>query len=412
MPQTDRSRKVTRTSSSKRPPYANHHDDGDSPNESGLVRLQRVMAAAGVASRRDCEVLIEEGHVTVNSKVVRKLPVLIDPDVDQVHVDGRPLRKPERRIYIMVNKPARVLCTTRDDPAFLDAKGQGRPTILDLVSHPAKPRLFPVGRLDYHTTGLVLLTNDGELANKLTHPSHGVPRTYEALVRRSANETDLNELARESVRPERGARGRESRAKAVQLSFVKHDSDRTLIRVSLTEGPNRSVPDVLARLGFHVKRLERVAIGPLELSGIPVGGWRELTRSELTLLKKDPSSSPKYRERTMRPFRENASAEGGASETPSEHGERGTSRSQGNRQVGSGERPVRKTRNTPPPAPNSRAGKRSGPGRRPGAGAGPRTEGGDLRTPAPSRSQRGGHGTPAPQRNAGGTPAPRRRTKA
>lgn len=353
------------------------------------MRLQRVMAAAGVASRRECETLIEEGHVTVNGKVVRKLPVLIDPDADQVHVDGRPLRKPERRVYIMVNKPARILCTTRDDPAFLDAKGRGRPTILDLVSHPAKPRLFPVGRLDFHTTGLVLLTNDGELANKLTHPRHGVPRTYEAMVRRSANEADLNELARESVRPERGAKG-EPRAKAVQLSFVKHDSDRTVIRVSLTEGPNRSVPDVLARLGFHVKRLERVAIGPLELSGIPVGGWRELTRSELIMLKKDPSSSPKYRERTIRSHREIVGPEVAAREM--ETGERASpspGAGEGGRTGSGGARPVRRNRNTPPPQPNSRGSTRGGQGRKPGAGAATRGDGAAPRS-RPTREGRGG----------------------
>src|SRR5262245_39715064 len=114
----------------------------------GGVRLQRVMADAGVASRRDCERLIEEGHVTVNGRVVRKLPVLVDPREDEIRVNGQVLARREPRLYLMVNKPAKILCTTRDDPAFHDAKGRGRPTILDLVEHPGKSRLFPVGRLD------------------------------------------------------------------------------------------------------------------------------------------------------------------------------------------------------------------------------------------------------------------------
>ncbi len=361
----------------------------------GLVRLQRVMASAGVASRRECEVLIEEGHVTVNHVVVRKLPILIDPDVDVVHVDGRPLPKPERHFYIMVNKPARVLCTTRDDPAFLDAKGQGRPTILDLVSHPAKPRLYPVGRLDFHTTGLVLLTNDGDLANKLTHPRHGVPRTYEALVRRSASAADLTEISKQSnaSEPGKSAVRKRSSSSAVNVSFVKHDADRTLIRVSLTEGPNRNVPDVLARLGFHVKRLQRVAIGPLELSGVPVGGWRELTRSELSLLRKDPSSSPTYRERTPMQRRDMQTADQSPSTTDSAGDDAlrvGLRSRQGQR--GNGSRPARGGRNTPPP--ERRAGNRKRPGSRSPRGERAGMGGDRARDPSGGRSGSAGRGAP------------------
>jgi len=294
-----------RESAPRRRPAGDRAEGG----ESGGIRLQRVMADAGVASRRDCERLIEEGHVTVNGQVKRKLPVLVDPRADDIKVDGRPLPRADPRIYLMVNKPAKVLCTTRDDPAFNDARGRGRPTILDLVEHPGKSRLFPVGRLDFHSTGLVLLTNDGDLANRLTHPRHRVTRTYEVLVRRTVAASELDQIAtainRASPLPPAGAsragdqgrtgnriiRGRpqispgRQKPQQVSVSLVKNDEGRSVLRITMLEGPNRSVEEVLARLGLHVKRLRRVGIGPIELTGVALGQWRPLTSSEKTTLK-------------------------------------------------------------------------------------------------------------------------------
>jgi len=273
-------------------------------NQGGKVRLQRLMADAGVASRRECERMIEDGQVRVNGETVFRLPVLVDPRVDTIEVNSRPLRKPEPRLYLMMYKPARVLCTTKDDPAFSDAKGQGRPTIMDLVIHPGSDRLFPVGRLGFHATGLVLLTNDGDIANLLTHPRHRVPKTYEVLVRRIVRPEELPALAKaltqasmkipdevgEPVAPKR-RRGptplvRRPRPAPVEVELVKVDGDRSVLRLTMQEGPNRSVEEVLARLGLHVKGLRRVGIGPLSLRGVALGQWRPLTTMEITQLRK------------------------------------------------------------------------------------------------------------------------------
>ncbi|MGE3107616.1 MAG: pseudouridine synthase [Phycisphaerales bacterium] len=278
------------------------------------VRLQRVMADAGVASRRECERLIEDGGVSVNGRVVRTMPVLVDPFTDEIRVQGRILPRLRRgrddrasprtrRYYIMVNKPARVLSATRDDPAFADAKGRGRPTVLDLVSLPDAPRLFPVGRLDFHATGLVLLTNDGDLAQRLTHARYGVPKTYEVLVKRRVTQDEVEQLAAAITRgalspaPGRASRGSggrrpvavepaaRRRSRRVDVALIKYDDDRSFLRVTMPEGANRSVVEVLDRLGFHVKKLRRIGIGPVSLTGVALGQWRPLTLSELRRLK-------------------------------------------------------------------------------------------------------------------------------
>jgi 23S rRNA pseudouridine2605 synthase len=231
------------------------------------------MADAGVASRRDCERLIEEGHVTVNKRRVTRLPVFVQ-EGDDIKVDGRPLPPPGRPTHLMVYKPARSLATTRDDPTM----GVKRTTVLDLIDHPAKSRLFPVGRLEYHASGLVLLTTDGDLAHRLTHPRFGVPRTYEALVKRRLMQQDLDGIGRAF----QGPRGRGG--SPVNLRLIKHDEDRSLIEITMHEGPNRHVADVLAHLGCPVKKLRRTGIGPLRLTGVALGSWRELTRPEVTAL--------------------------------------------------------------------------------------------------------------------------------
>jgi 23S rRNA pseudouridine2605 synthase len=237
------------------------------------------MADRGIASRRDCERLIEEGKVTVNKRRVTKLPVFVNPETDDIRVNGQPLPKPVRPAYIILHKPPRTLATTRDDPSL----GAQRTTLTDLVDHPSKTRLFPVGRLEYHASGLVLLTTDGELAHRLTHPRFGVPRTYEALVKRRLTERDLAEIEKAfHTRPARG----EAPAAVVALRLLKHDEDRSLIEIVLREGPNRQVADVLARLGCPVKKLRRTGIGPIRLKGVAVGAWRELDRMELATLKK------------------------------------------------------------------------------------------------------------------------------
>lgn len=256
--------------------------------ESGTqkVRLQRVMADAGVAARRDCETMIEEGRVTVNGEVVRKLPVFVDPEVDDIRVEGRGLRKPERKLYLMVNKPERMLVTNADEPEF------DRATIMEIVDHPAKARLFPVGRLDFESAGLVLMTNDGELANMISHPRYQVPKVYEALVRGVADQTSISAIGsklramRKRNAREEGVEGPVAAGPGPEIEIVKYHGGNTLLRITLLEAKNRELRDLLSYLGMPIKKLTRIGIGGLELRGLPLATWRELAREEVHMLRK------------------------------------------------------------------------------------------------------------------------------
>lgn len=252
----------------------------------GRVRLHKALAAAGIASRRACERLIAEGRVRVNRQTVTSVPAWVDPERDRLEVDGRqvvtgpaPGRAGRGRICIVVNKPRHVLSTTRDP--------EGRRCVLDLVDVPARTarRLFPVGRLDAQSTGLILLTNDGELAQRLTHPRYGVPKSYRVSIRGTLGPADLKRLteglylARRSPASD-GKPVRKAAMSTVRLLGHQRDrerGDRTLLQVTLREGQNREIRRMLARLGFDVRRLERVAIGPLRLRGLARGEWRILT---------------------------------------------------------------------------------------------------------------------------------------
>lgn len=245
-------------------------------------RLQRVMADAGVASRRGCEELIEGGHVEVNGRFVTRLPIWVDPDSDEIRVNGRPLPGRERPLYVLLNKPTRTLSTNRDEP------GSDRRTVLDLVEHPARASLFPVGRLDYDTLGLVLLTNDGDLANRLTHPRYGVPKTYRAVVKGQIGPDEARELEEGIFLAERkeGRTVGAVRTSRVEVSVVHQDRDKTTLELVLREGRNRQVRRMLAAVNCPVKKLERVAMGPLRLKGVARGAWRELTAGEVRALRK------------------------------------------------------------------------------------------------------------------------------
>lgn len=162
-----------------------------------------------------------------------------------------------------------------------------RRTVLDLIDHPAKPRLFPVGRLGWDETGLVLLTNDGELANRLTHPRFGVAKTYLAIVKGDVNETDLRRMTKEMFKLQRLASRQAGRLRSarVELSIFKKDPGKTTLRVTMKEGKNRYVADVLGQAGFPVRKVAAVSIGPLQLRGLPLGAWRELERDEVKMLR-------------------------------------------------------------------------------------------------------------------------------
>lgn len=298
-----------------------------------MVRLQRLMADRGVAARRVCEAMIEGGRVRVNGRVVDRLPVFVNPGADTIEIDGRPLPGVERPVYVMYHKPERVLVASADEP------GSDRRTVTDLVQHPSGARLFPVGRLDFDATGLVLLTNDGELANRLTHPRYGVARTYEVVLKGSiaadqiaSIQKDLGKLQRRAERrraglgvaPDRADRAdraggrRDGRAQPeperadgaaplpslyeggagrASIEVARSRAEGTTLRVTLLEGRNRQLPEVLRRAGCQIRKMTRVGIGPLELRGVALGAWRELTRDELRDLKRQGGPGGKGRAR-------------------------------------------------------------------------------------------------------------------
>lgn len=244
-------------------------------------RLQKVLAEAGVDSRRACEELIEDGRVRVNGHLVSTLPAWVDPDKDHITVDGRRIKLREPHVYIMLFKPRGVV-TTVTDP-------EGRPTALDLIDHPSRARLYPVGRLDMDSSGLLLLTNDGELANRLTHPRHEVHKIYEVVVSGALEEDDVRKL--ESglfLNERRTSKGQRTGVKTSpsRLRLKKRDRDRTLLAMELSEGRNRQIRRMMSRLGHNVKKLRRVQMGPLRLRGLQPGQWRELTHEELKALRR------------------------------------------------------------------------------------------------------------------------------
>ncbi len=257
------------------------HDDGDPLRDASRgERLQKVLAAAGIESRRRCEELVAEGMVSVNGRVVQSLPAWVDPAEDEITVDGRRLPKAERKVYVMLNKPRRCV-TTCDDPS-------GRRTVVDLVDHPLVRRLFPVGRLDFETAGLLLLTNDGDFANSLAHPRYGVDKTYRAKVRGEVSHEDVERLAKGVYLADRkkGHTSGARRAGAIEIAILRRDREKTTLEITLKEGRNRQIRRMLAFLGHPVVRLERTRMGPVKMKGLRRGEWRELTRDELIALRR------------------------------------------------------------------------------------------------------------------------------
>jgi 23S rRNA pseudouridine2605 synthase len=241
----------------------------------GTVRIQKVLAQAGVASRRSCEELVLDGRVTVNGQVVTELPIFVRLGADRVALDGQPISiRPEEPVYLLLNKPRGVVCTS-SDPA-------GRPRAIDLVPG-VEQRVFPVGRLETESTGIILMTNDGELANRITHPRYGVEKTYVVEVIGPMEPAALEQLKVSSYMD-----GRKLSGAAVKV--IRRSRESTLIEVRLREGPNREVRRILARLGYKVRSLRRVAIGPVTDRGVKTGNYRVLSKQEVELLRK--ASSP------------------------------------------------------------------------------------------------------------------------
>ena len=247
-------------------------------NEQPGERLQKILAAAGLASRREAEELILEGRVEVDGEVVTELGTRVDVDEQTIHVDGQPLPKP-KRIYLAVNKPTGVVCTARD-PA-------GRPRVIDMLP-PDTGRVFTVGRLDMDSEGLILATNDGELANKLTHPKHGVEKIYEVQV---AGKVEVDVLAQ----LRKGVHLAEGYVRPVKVRVKGHRKNSTILEMVLDEGRNREIRRLLARVGHKVQRLCRIAVGPIRLGELPRGAVRKLKPEEIRKLRDSAEGIPAKR---------------------------------------------------------------------------------------------------------------------
>ena len=233
-------------------------------------RLQKLLAQAGVASRRAAEKLIADGRVSVNGTTVREMGTKADPAHDDIKVDGRRIKARQRARYILLNKPAGYV-STRVDP-------QRRPTVIDLL-HGVREYVYPVGRLDYDTEGLLLLTNDGDLAAHLTHPRHGVERAYEARVAGMPDAAALEQL-RKGIPLD----GRRTLPADVTLLSPGRSGDGTL-RLTIREGRNRQVRRMCEAVGHPVRTLRRVRIGPLQDRRLKPGQWRELSEQEVKALR-------------------------------------------------------------------------------------------------------------------------------
>jgi 23S rRNA pseudouridine2605 synthase len=231
-------------------------------------RLQKFLARAGVASRRAAEEFIRAGRVAVNGQVVTVMGVKVDPGRDVIKVDGRLVRVTAAPRTIMLHKPSGYVCTTRDP--------QGRRVVTELLG-PNADRLYPVGRLDYDATGLLLFTNDGELAYRLTHPSYLVPRTYRVTV--------AGEVSRETLTQLAAGVDLDGRIIYPEVYVNKRQPEKTVLEVTVHEGRYHLIKRLLEQVGHPVMKLKRLAFGPLKLEGLPRGAFRELSRRELSALK-------------------------------------------------------------------------------------------------------------------------------
>ncbi len=233
------------------------------------VRLQKVLAAAGLGSRRHCEQLIDDGLVEVNGRTVTEQGLRVDPLADVIRVEGARIPPPRHHLYLLFNKPRGVV-STMDDP-------QGRSTIADYLGKRSRQGLFHVGRLDTPTEGLLLITNDGDFAQRIAHPSHEISKTYVAEVDGVVENVTLRRLSR-------GIKLDDGPVRPEQIKLIERGGARSIVQVVLHEGRNRIVRRMFEAVGHPVNRLTRTAIGPVRLGRLKVGELRELTRDELGAL--------------------------------------------------------------------------------------------------------------------------------
>lgn len=237
-------------------------------DNTALIRLNKFISLCGAASRRKADELIQKGEVTVNGQVVTELGTKIHRFKDEVIVAGRRIQEPKRKLYILLNKPKDAITTTRDE--------RQRRTVLDVLG--IRERVYPVGRLDRNTVGALLLTNDGELANRLMHPSHGVPKEYLATLEQKFQRADLPKLT--------GGMRLKDTGEKVGPCEAKILGDGSVVWLRLHEGKNRQVHRMFWSLGYEVKKLERIRYAGLSIEGLRRGEWRYLSTAEIAYLRK------------------------------------------------------------------------------------------------------------------------------
>ena len=233
------------------------------------MRLQKFIAECGIASRRNAEKIIEDGRVRVNGEIVDFMGCVIDPDCDVVEVDGRVIKAEGKKYYIMLHKPKNYVTTVSDD--------LGRPTVMELVRD-INARIYPVGRLDFDTTGLLIMTNDGDFANILTHPKHDVNKTYIARIDRPLSEDELEKL-------QKGIDLDGVKTAPAKAENIKRPQKGYEVKITIHEGRNRQVRRMLDAVGVNVMSLKRISVGSLTLGNLPEGKWRRLSDAEINKLR-------------------------------------------------------------------------------------------------------------------------------
>lgn len=232
-----------------------------------LQRLQKVLAAAGLGSRRKCEEFITQGRCAIDGKRVTELGTKVDPDLQEITCDGEPVR-PARNVYLLVNKPKGYVSTNEDE--------RGRPRVIDLLPHRSE-RLFTVGRLDADTEGLLIVTNDGDFTQRVSHPRYGVSKTYRAVVHGAITNSAKQELLE-------GVWLAGHRCQSSWVKIVHRGREESTVEITMHEGRNREVRRMLSKVGFPVKQLRRVKIGPLQDETLRPGHNRKLTPEEVQML--------------------------------------------------------------------------------------------------------------------------------
>ncbi len=236
-----------------------------------IVRLQKYIAMSGAASRRAAEEMITNGRVKVNGELIKELGTKVEVGADKVSLDGKIIKPEVKKYYIMLNKPVGYVSTVNDQFE--------RPTVIDLIDEEIKARVFPVGRLDYDTEGLLLLTNDGDFTYKVTHPKFNMDKTYIATLKGGISVKGLNMLRN-------GVKIEDYKTSPAEVEMISCEKGETVIKITIHEGKNRQVRKMFEAVDCKVTALKRISIGTVELGNLPLGRWRHLTAHEINYLRR------------------------------------------------------------------------------------------------------------------------------